>query len=56
MKRAQSFIYIKFLVSLTFIAVLSFIISRAFAVIATDSINTGASVLARLVHGTHIYW
>ena len=45
----------RFSVSQTFIAVLSFVVIRALTVIAANSVNTGASVLTRLVHGTLVH-
>ena len=40
---------------LTFVAVLSFVVIRALTVIVANSVNTGASVLARPVHGTLVH-
>ena len=45
----------RFLVSHTFVAILSFVVIRALTVIAANSVYTGASVLARLVQDTLVH-
>ena len=45
----------RFSVSQTFIAVPAFVVIRALTVIAANSVNTGASVLARLVQDTLVH-